>query len=164
MQLITHDYAVTPLTQWKFRRKRLARRLDEAKDDCLFPDLNLICSACRQQLYRLICPESFACCSIRFKNQSHYRFPGSWGSQISRHSVHEGGKVVSPTHRPPLLSPSDIFLALMSVKSWVEPWTTVRPEVLCQWKISMKQSEIEPATFWLVAQCVNQLCHRVPLS
>jgi hypothetical protein len=27
--------------------------------------------------------------------------------QISRHSVHEGGKVVSPTHRPPL-PPGDI--------------------------------------------------------
>ena len=25
-----------------------------------------------------------------------------WGSQISRQSAHEGGKVVSPTHRQPL--------------------------------------------------------------
>ena len=27
---------------------------------------------------------------------------GSWGSQILRQSAREGGKVVSPTHRPPL--------------------------------------------------------------
>jgi len=30
------------------------------------------------------------------------RVPGGWGSPIWRHLAHESGKVVSPTHRPPL--------------------------------------------------------------
>jgi hypothetical protein len=30
------------------------------------------------------------------------RVPGGLGSHISRHSVHEGNKLVSPRHQPPL--------------------------------------------------------------
>jgi hypothetical protein len=67
--------------------------------------------------------------------QSHYRpahvlgVPEGWGSQISRQSPHEGGKVVSPTHRPPL--PQEIFMALISVRGRVKPRAIARPEGLC---------------------------------
>jgi hypothetical protein len=37
------------------------------------------------------------------------------GSQVFRQSAHEGGKVVSPTHRPPL-TPKEGFLVLISVR------------------------------------------------
>jgi hypothetical protein len=99
---------------------------------------------------------------------SHYRagealgVPGGWGSRISRQSAHEGGKVVSPTHRPSL--PPGRISGTISVGRWVDPRAKMRSEGLSHWKIPVTPSGIEPATFQFVAQCLNQLRHRVPLN
>jgi hypothetical protein len=43
------------------------------------------------------------------------------------------------------------------VASWVDPRAIERPDVLSQWKTPMTPSGIEPATFPLLAQCLNWL-------
>jgi hypothetical protein len=74
---------------------------------------------------------------------------------ICRQTAHEGGKVVSPMHWPPL--PQDIFLVPFSISGSVNPRAIVRPERLCRWKIPKTPSGIEPTTFRNVEQCLNQL-------
>ena len=74
------------------------------------------------------------------------RVPGVWASQISRQSAHEGGKVVSPTHRPPL-PPRKYSWYSFLLRGWVNPWAIVRPKGLSKWKILMTPSGIEPSNF-----------------
>ena len=91
--------------------------------------------------------------SINVK-QSHYRHgqalrvPVGWSSQISRQWSHVGG------------IPQEILLVLISVRGWVIPRSIVRPEGLCQWKIPMTQSGIEPATFQRKSIPVLEITHQ----
>ena len=52
--------------------------------------------------------------------------PGSLGSQISLYSAHEGGEVVSLTHRPPL--PPRMFLVLIFTRGLFDPRAMVWSE------------------------------------
>ena len=77
-------------------------------------------------------------------------------------AAQDGGKVVSPTHRPPL--PQEILLVLISVRGWVNPQGhSVIGRILCQLKIPLTPSGIEPATFRFVAQHLNHCATAVPI-
>ena len=82
--------------------------------------------------------------------------PGGWGNLITRLLAYKYCKVVSPTHRPPLPQPKEIFLALISVGSILDTRTIMRPEGNCQWKNPI--DIIRNRTRFLLA------CNAVPIT
>jgi hypothetical protein len=62
-----------------------------------------------------------------------------------------------PPYPPPPPPPQEIFLVLISVRGWVNPsgHSAAGKDYV--------NEKFQPATFRLVAQCLNQLRHRVPL-
>jgi hypothetical protein len=60
-------------------------------------------------------------------------------------------KVRLSAYAPAAFTLKEIFLVLISVRGWVNPRAIVWLEGLCQWKIPMTPSGIDPATLRLVA-------------
>jgi hypothetical protein len=88
------------------------------------------------------------------------RVARGWSSHIFKHSVHRWRQGCQP-YAPAAFYPPGRFLALISVRGWFNPRDIVRPEGSGKLK-NPPHPGLEPATFQLVAWCLNQLRYRMP--
>ena len=96
--------------------------------------------------------------SSRYRPGVVQSVPGGLGSQIFMTSAHEGGEVVSLTHRPPL--PPGMFLVLIFTRGWVDPRAMVWSEGNMSLKIPVTPPRIDPGNVRLVAQRLNHFAWR----
>jgi hypothetical protein len=96
--------------------------------------------------------------SVMIKAKSHdrpgqsLRVPTVRGSQITRKSAYEGGKIFKP-YAPAIFTPlSRIIPGTHFCWVPIHPTAIARPEGLYQWKIPVTPMGIEPATYRFVAQ------------
>ena len=95
-------------------------------------------------------PVQANCRAWGFQDVEATRFPETRHMKVVRSGLWNGR-----------LHPKELLLVLIYVKGWVDPRDTVPAEGLCQWKIPVTSSAIEPPTFPLAAQCLNKLRHRM---
>ena len=91
--------------------------------------------------------------SVSLQPRGAQRVPGNYGFQITWQWPRM--LVRLSALRTDRFYPQEMLLVLISVRGWVDPRVIVRSEGLCQYKIPMTPSEIEPATFRFVAQHLN---------
>jgi hypothetical protein len=104
---------------------------------------------------------------VKAKKQSHYRPDRPWGFQKVEALRFQDNRHMKVVRLSALRTghpyPQEIFLVLTSIRGWVDPRAIVQPTGLYEWKTPVAPSGIKPATFRLVAQCLDQLRHRVTL-
>ena len=67
--------------------------------------------------------------------------------------------LVCQVYAPAVFTPQEIPVVIISLRVWIDNRDTTWPETLSQWKTTVKPSGIEPETFRLAAQCLNQMRH-----
>ena len=95
-----------------------------------------------------------------YRSGQALRASGGWGSQNFKTLGTWRWKGSQP-YALTIFTPRKYSWVLIFVKGRVGPRNLVQPEGLGQWKITVTPLRIDPASFWLVAQFLNQL-HPIP--